>query len=55
LDAVAQAEFREYSPDVRFDGGVGYDELLGDLGVGETAGDEFEDVEFAGGQVVALW
>ena len=27
LDAVAQAEFREHSSDVRLDGGVGHDEF----------------------------
>jgi len=55
LNAVAQAEFREHPPDMRLDGGVGHDELLGDLRVGEAAGDEFQDVELAGRQVVELW
>src|SRR5207248_8697783 len=55
LYAVAQAELGEHSPDVRLDGGVGHDELLGDLRVGEAAGDEFQDVELAGCQVVELW
>jgi hypothetical protein len=54
LNAVAQAEFREHPPDMRLDGGVGHDELVGDLRVGEAAGDEFQDVELASRQVVEL-
>ena len=40
LDAVAQSELREHAGDVGLDRRAGHDELLGDLGVGEAAGDQ---------------
>jgi hypothetical protein len=47
LDAVAQSEFHEDAADVAFDGRVGDDQALGDLVVGEAAGDEDQDLPLA--------
>ena len=52
LDAVAQAELHQHAGDVGLDGGLGDDQLRGDLGVRQAAGDELEDLELAGGQLV---
>ena len=38
LDAVAQSELGEHARDVGLDGCAGYDELVGDLVVGEAEG-----------------
>src|SRR3954468_5378938 len=54
LDAVAEVELLEDVSDVRLDGGVTDEQLLGDLGVGEAACDQLEDFEFALVEVVQL-
>src|SRR5215211_8234880 len=51
LDAVAEAEFLQEARDMCLDGRVADDELLGDLGVGEAAREEPQDLELAGGQL----
>jgi hypothetical protein len=51
LDPVAEAEFEEDSGDVGLDRGFADVELVGDLGVGEAAGDQAQDLAFAVGQV----
>ena len=38
-----------------FDGGAGYDEVLGYFGVGEASGDELQDFDFAFGQFRESW
>jgi hypothetical protein len=50
LDPVAQAELGEQVAHVRFDGGLTDDEVGGDLGVGEAAGEAQRDAAFPGGQ-----
>jgi hypothetical protein len=50
LDPVAQAELGEQVADVGFHGGVADEEVGGDLGVGEAAGEPQQDVVFPGGQ-----
>ena len=52
LDAVTQAQFCQHPPNVGFDRGVTYDQLGGDFGVGQPAGDEGEDLAFSAGQGV---
>src|SRR4051812_46582086 len=47
LRAVARAELGEQACEMRLDGERGDDEQLGDLGVGETAPDEREDLALA--------
>src|SRR3954465_4719910 len=54
LEAVGEVERLEDVSDVRLDGGVTDEQLLGDLGVGEAACDQLEDFEFALGEVVQL-
>jgi len=43
LDAVAEAEFGQYPPDVDFDGAFGQVQLGGDLAVGSPGGELGED------------
>ena len=52
LDAVAEPELHEHAGDVGLDRRLGDDQLGGDLGVREAAGDELEDLELAGGELV---
>ncbi len=47
LGAVVEVELGEDARDVGLDGGVAYDELAGDVGVGHAAGDEPEHFELA--------
>ena len=47
LYPVAEVEFGEDAGDVAFHGGVAEVEVGCDLGIGEAAGEEPEDVEFA--------
>src|ERR1700730_7347274 len=49
-DPVAQAELGEQVAHMRFHGGFAYDEVGGDLGVGEAAGEPQQDVVFPRGQ-----
>ena len=49
LDAVAQLEFLQDVRDVGLDGPLADEELVGDLGVGQAAGEKFEDLELARG------
>lgn len=46
LDAITQVELFEDACDVRLRGVLADDELGGDLGIGETAGDEPQDLAF---------
>lgn len=48
VDAVADAELGEQGVDVGLDSAGGEVELVADFGVREAAGDQGEDVEFAG-------
>jgi hypothetical protein len=50
LDAVAEVEFGEDPVDVRLHGGLGGDEVPGDLGVGESVRDQAQDFRFAFGE-----
>src|SRR5262249_11101202 len=43
LDAVAEVELGQYSPDMDFDGSLGQVHLAGDLAVGEPGGEPGED------------
>jgi hypothetical protein len=52
LYAIAQVELLEDVGDVRLDGGLADVELLGDLSVGESVGDEPEDLQLARGELV---
>jgi hypothetical protein len=52
LDAVAQSEFHKQACDVCFHGGLGDEEVCGDLGVGSSACDESKDFELARCQLV---
>src|SRR3984957_21338178 len=52
LDAVAQVKLGKYPSHVRLDRRSGDDQLLGDLGVRETAGDQSEDLELARGELL---
>jgi len=54
LRAVAQAEFGEDAANVRLDGRFAEYEPLGDLGVGQSTGDELEDLDFAVGELGEL-
>jgi signal transduction histidine kinase len=47
LDAVAEAKFAEDSFEVRFYGGLAEGEIVGDLAVRHSPGDEGKDLEFA--------
>ena len=52
LHAVAQVELLEDASDVGLHGSVADDELGGDLGVGEAARDQGEDLELAAGELL---
>ena len=52
LGAVAGAGLLEDVVDVGLDGGGADDERGGDFGVGEAGGDQLEDFDFAGGELV---
>src|ERR1700689_3465224 len=52
LSSVAGTDFPEQMVDVAFDSGFGDVQVVGDVGVGEAAGDGPEDVGLAGGEVV---
>jgi hypothetical protein len=54
LDAVAESELGEYPSEVGRDRGLGDEEPLGDLGVGEAAGEFGQDLPFAGGEPAEL-
>ena len=54
LHAIAQAELHQHAGHVGLDGGVADDQLGGDLLVGEAAGEQLEDLELAGGELVEL-
>src|SRR5829696_3441459 len=54
LYAVAQAELLEDPRDVRLDGRLAEEELLGDLGVRAAAGEQPQHVDLAGGQLRQL-
>ncbi len=51
LGPVPSAEFCEQASDVGFDGGGGEHQCLGNFLVRQAAGDEFEHIEFACGQL----
>ncbi|TWD83228.1 low temperature requirement protein LtrA [Kribbella amoyensis] len=51
LDAVAETEFEQDPGDVRLHGGLADEQLGRDLGVGEAARDQAQDLPFALGQV----
>jgi hypothetical protein len=54
LNAVAQAELGEHAGDVGLDRRAGDHEPVGDLGVGEAARDQLEDLELARGELLQL-
>jgi hypothetical protein len=55
LDAVSQVELGQDTGDVCLYRRAGDDELVGDFGVGESAGDESEDLELAVGELDERW
>ena len=54
LDPVSEREFREHAGDMGLDRRARDDELIGDLGVREAAGDEREDLVLARRELVEL-
>ena len=54
LGPVVQPRLHENPRHVRLDGRVRHDEVRADLGVGQSIGDQDEDLAFAGRQLVHL-
>ena len=54
LGAVAELELLQDAGDVGLDGAIADDEPGGNLGVGESAGEELEHLKFAGGELLEL-
>lgn len=52
LGAIAQIELRQHLSDMGLDGLLGDEQPLGDLDVGQSAGDQFEDLALTRGQGV---
>jgi hypothetical protein len=50
LRPVAEAQLREHVADMRLEGLLGDHEGVGDLGVGQPAGDQLEHFGLPGGQ-----
>jgi hypothetical protein len=50
LGAGGDSELSEDVGEVGLDGGATHEEVAGDLGVGETVGDEGDDLLFGGGE-----
>jgi len=52
LDAISDSQFHEDAGDVRLDGGIGDDQLAGDLAVAHAGREEWEHFELSRGELV---
>jgi hypothetical protein len=47
LDSIAQAQLRQQVTDMGLDRGLAHYQLIGDLSIGQTSGDEPQHVDLA--------